>query len=302
MAMTIDAARGRQAAALLYESFRAVGIHGHTDMPEDTRPRGAELGSPEHLAFITLTVTIDYLRDAPELWASSRRTFEDPSTSYLFDYRSVSEAPLGRIAMDMKKHGLSWRLDRDPAFWRGVATSFARKWDGNPKAFLEDCHWEGPTILQRLKADAHRNVSRIENDFPGLRGDKIGPLWLRMLRDNVGITELTRLDCVPIPVDVHVARATLALGVVRGQYTGRLEGIFQEIRKAWFLAVQGLHVSDRAMIALDVDEPLWHLSKYGCTLRSRATGECPALDRCEAKSLCVQGRLWVSKALVELET
>ena len=33
------------------------------------------------------------------------------------------------------------------------------------------------------------------------------PLWVRMLRDNVGL-EIWNLESVPMPVDVHIARAT----------------------------------------------------------------------------------------------
>jgi len=43
---------------------------------------------------------------------------------------------------------------------------------------------------------------------------------LRMLRDNVGIKKLKNLDKVPIPVGIQVARATLAIGVVRGKFNG----------------------------------------------------------------------------------
>ena len=55
-----------------------------------------------------------------------------------------------------------------------------------------------------------------------------------MLRDNVGISQLENLEYVPIPVDIHVARATLATGVVIGNGEGRLEELFSYIRKAWF--------------------------------------------------------------------
>jgi len=122
-----------------------------------------------------------------------------------------------------------------------------------------------------------------------------------MLRDNVGLS-IQNLDAVPIPVDVHVARASLAVGLVRGSYEGSVEEIYEEIRRAWKESVIGLTVDGRAMIALDVDEPLWHLSKYGCTDRNPWTGVCPHLDRCEAKAFCVPGRLEVSAARVVLET
>jgi len=120
---------------------------------------------------------------------------------------------------------------------------FYKKWQGDPRNFLVSCNWDAPLILARLKADSHiRNGKRVP-DFPFLRGDKIGPLWLRMLRDNAGLIQIENmneipnsigirnLDKVPIPVDIHVARATLALGVVRGQYNGPTERLLKSSAK-----------------------------------------------------------------------
>lgn len=156
--------------------------------------------------------------------------------------------------------------------------------------------------MDRLRSDTHRTSKGFKSDYPYLRGPKIAPLWLRMLRDNVGLEELENLDKVPIPVDTHVARATLATGVVRGTFKGRLDDLFEHIRKAWFQSVEGLEVKNRPMIALDVDEPLWHLSKNGCTKRDRLTGKCPVSTTCEASKFCVRGKIAVRGASAELET
>jgi hypothetical protein len=47
--------------------FFSTGIHGKNDMPEDVLPHSIKRGSLEHLLFITLTVSIDYQRDAEAL-------------------------------------------------------------------------------------------------------------------------------------------------------------------------------------------------------------------------------------------
>ena len=133
-------------------------------------------------------------------------------------------------------------------------------------------------------------------------GSKIGPLWLRMLRDNVGIEKLKNLDLVPIPVDVHVARSTFSLGIVKGLYSGSIERAFENVREAWFESVKDLRLLNREMIALDVDEPLWHLSKYGCTKRDLRTGKCPLLHQCEMRNYCVPGKVIVNSKLVEVDT
>jgi hypothetical protein len=202
----------------------------------------------------------------------------------------------------MQKYGLSKKYKKDPHIWRTVGVTFLKKYSGNPLNFLEDCRWDSKNILQRLKNDTHLYNGKQVADFPYLRGNKIGPLWLRMLRDNVGIKKLKNLDLVPIPVDIHVARATLAIGVVRGQFCGKLDDFFDRIRQAWFKSVAGIRVKNRPMIALDVDEPLWHLSKNGCTKRDKLSGECPVITRCEAREFCIPGSININNNRVELNT
>jgi len=295
-----DARKGTEIATILYEAFRTTGIHGMRDMPEDTPPQGIALGSPDHIIFLTLTVAIDYQRDAPALWDAARETWEDPETRYLFDPHVVSTAPLDQVVGDMKKHRLSKKHTKDTKIWRAVAESFAQKWGGDPRNFLADCGEDAPTILRRLKEDRHRQDGEIKYDFPYLGGDKIGPLWLRMLRDNAGVATLKNLDQVPIPVDVHIARASLCLGMVNGTYSGRIKPIFQEIRDAWAESVKGLEVAGRPMIALDVDEPLWHLSKYGCKkYRDQVSGACPKKKDCVVGDYCIPGEVRIySKGVV----
>ena len=81
--------------------FSTVGIHGRTDMPEDITPNGVVRSSLEHIFFMTLTVSIDYQREAPSLWESSRKTFDDPEMRYLFDPKSLQESPFRKIVEDM---------------------------------------------------------------------------------------------------------------------------------------------------------------------------------------------------------
>ena len=302
MSIVIDNEKGTKVGQLLYHSFATVGIHGHKDMPEDITPTGVERGSLQHVLFVTLTVSIDYQRDAPSLWEVSRQTFQDPETRYLFDPGQLHQIAFQKIAKDMQKYKLSKKPQKDANIWRTVALTFHDKWKDDPRNFLRDCNWDSLLILNRLKNDTHLHKRRPVSDYLYLCGPKIGPLWLRMLRDNVGISKLKNLDKVSIPVDIHVARATLATGVVRGDFKGRSGQLFKRIREAWFVSTEGLNLEARPMIALDLDEPLWHLSKYGCTKRNDISGFCPVRQRCEAKKYCVQGKVRIKKDLVELKT
>jgi hypothetical protein len=302
MTIVKDTDRGKKVAELLYSAFSTTGILGRIEMPEDLTPRGVQRGSFDHLLFLTLTVSIDYQRDAVALWRSSRQTFEDTATRYLFDPQSLHKASPRQITADMQIHKLSKKPKKDAHIWRTVGVTFFKKWEGDPRNFLQSCHWDSLAILEGLKNDNHVHNKRSVSDYPYLRGPKIGPLWLRMLRDNAGIEQLKNLDKVPIPVDIHVARATLATGVIRGKTQGQLHDLFEDVRMVWAESVKGLSAKDRPVIALDVDEPLWHLSKYGCTYRDRKAGVCPVSGQCEARDLCVKGKISIEKSFLDLDT
>lgn len=288
----IDEVKGKEAARLLYDTFSFKGIFARKDMPEDLIPEGISIGSKEHVLFITMTVSIDYRRDATAMWKSAKATYEDEMTRYLFNPRAVSQAPDEVVEKDMRKHGLSAKPKKDPVIWKTVGTSFAEKWEGDPLALAKDCSWDALSILKHLKEESHEHQGRSAFDFPYLRGDKIGPLWLRMLKDTCLVTDIQGLERCPIPVDVHVARATINIGVIKGQFEGRMEALYPGIRNAWFRSVEGLQAIGRPMMALDMDNPLWHLSKYGCTKRAkdgkcRMSGICPVRDLCIGKDAAI---------------
>ena len=284
--LVMDTERGRKIAEILFTTFNTTGIFGRTDMPEDEPPKGVEKGSVDHALFITLTVAIDYMRDANQLWDAARETFEDHETRWLFEPEKVSNAGYDEVTKAMAKHGLMKRPNNDARIWKTISETLARDWNGNPIEILKKCDHDALKILSLLRNSYHYERGKRVHDFPFLRGEKIGPLWLRMLRDNVGIKGMKNLDRL-MPVDVHIARATLMTGVLRGNYSGTLDQLKPRIRDAWIESVKGLEVDGRKLIAMDLDEPLWHLSKYGCSLKK---GEiCPKKPLCPVSEFCVDG-------------
>ena len=162
----IDPERGRLAARVLYDAFRTTGIHGHNEMPEDILPIGVIRGSLEHLIFITLTVSIDKLRDANQLWEASRKTFEDPNSHYLYQLSELSSVPINKIVADMQVYGLSRRYNDDADYWRRNGITFDKAWKRDPRNFLEACAWDALSILRRLKKDKFKEKWGNKRCFP----------------------------------------------------------------------------------------------------------------------------------------
>jgi len=292
--------KAKDVAVILYEKFNSEeGIFGHNIMPEDLQPRwGSDLsasiierGSYEHLMFITLVVSIDYQRDADQLWEAGRKTFEDERTRWLFFPTELVRRDFPEVVGAMKVHKLAKKPQKDAGIWSRVSRSLHEFHDSSPQSIVEKCGRDAWKIFS-LKFD-----SKFKGRFPYLSGDKIFPLWIRMLHDNAGV-ELKSLDRIPIPVDVHVARATFTTGCLIGEYRGTIAKIFPRIDEAWRKAIE-LVRHPRLTYRLQLDEPLWHLSRHGCTFREGSI--CPKRRACPVREFCVKGVADVSAEWVEVK-
>ncbi len=279
----LDVEHARKVASRLLAAHKARDIFGPVTMPEEEN-RPAEAGSLEdHMRFITLTVSIDYMRDADQLWAAARRTFADPQTRYLFDPATVASTGLLKIIQDMQRYGLSRKPEQDAHTWQQVCASLALHYEGQVSALLSAANSDALCLLDIIRSP------RLAHGFPFLKGPKIGPLWVRMLHDCCGV-ELRRLGEVPLPVDIHTAQATLQAGCVRARVqSGRMGGLRQAIQEVWKRALAG-----SGAYPLQMDQPLWLLSRRGC--RQADGWPCSARRRCPVGDLCVPERVWLTVA------
>lgn len=297
--LKIDIENGKRVARILFDKFNSEeGIFGHNIMPEDllwgSDLSGIEVkrGSYDHMMFITMVVSIDYMRDADKLWQAGRETMEDEDTKWLFSPEIVKDKPIEKIITAMKKHKLSQKHNRDADIWKRVSESFVRLYNLDPRNLIEECEFDAMKLFER-KYDI-----RFKKDFPSLSGDKIFPLWIRMLHDNVGI-RLKNLEKMPIPVDVHIARATFTTGCLKGEYKGSITDVSPRIDEAWKKIIPEIK-HPKLKYALQMDECLWHLSKYGCT--SRKGDFCPKRRECLVGELCIGGHVHVSAKGIKIST
>lgn len=279
----LDVEHARKVASRLLAAHKASDIFGPVTMPEEEN-RPAEATSPEdHMRFITLTVSIDYMRDAEQLWAAARRTFADPHTRYLFEPATVAGTGLLKIMQDMQCYGLSRKPEQDARTWQQVCATLTLHHGGQVSALLSAANNDALRLLQTIRSP------RLAHGFPFLKGPKIGPLWVRLLHDCCGV-ELRRLDEVPLPVDIHTAQATLQTGCVRAKVrSGRMADLREATQEVWKRALAG-----SGAYSLQMDQPLWLLSRRGCR---RAEGwPCSARRGCPAADLCAPERMWLTVA------
>lgn len=110
--------------------------------------------------------------------------------------------------------------------------------------------------------------------------NKICLLWINILKDaNVNFTNL---ENVHIPIDVHTARATLTTGCLVGNFEGNFNEFAFAAQHAWDEACKK---TDSKYYPLQLDGPLWNLSRLGC--RHRINGSpCPLRSECKLSSFC----------------
>ncbi len=280
-----DVARARAVAQRLLQAYAQSGIFGNQNMPEDLVPPSVVPGSEAHLRFITLTVAIDYMRDADQLWNAARATFADQATHYLFLPESVAQTGLIQVIDDMQRLGLSRKRQKDAQIWQGICTTLVLHFQGQVTTLLDRAHRDELKLLALIRS------SQYGSGFPNLKGEKIGPLWIRMLHDTC-LVELAHLNEVPLPVDIHTAQATLQTGCIRAS---QLEGSMGQLRKA----VQQVWKEASALAAdgtypLGLDEPLWLLSRQGC--RKTPTWPCAYREHCPVVAYCQPNRIRLSVA------
>ncbi|MBI2130893.1 N-glycosylase/DNA lyase [Candidatus Woesearchaeota archaeon] len=268
--------RAIQVGTTLISAYNGKGVFGHRtgDMPELLKPKNMEEKSIQHVNYITLLVALDYMREANQLWQAGVNTFEDEETRWVFDVNSLKIDDLDLLMETLKKHKVSKKYERDAKIWQTIAKSIRELFDGNMKKFLEeDSKNEAGHIYSFMK-------SFYKKEFPNLTGDKILPLWIRMMKDVCGV-EFKNINKIPIPVDVHIARATIFSGCLGGNNVKTsIPKIMPDIDRIW------TEVAERTddFNKFDLDEPLWTLSKYGC--KKLNNKDCPVFDECPIKEFC----------------
>ena len=245
------------AAKKVLAAFRGQvpnGIFGLVQsMPEKEMVKGIP-GQLDRVILITMTVAIDYQRDATRLWQWARELYNESATRWVFSPSNVSQASKADLesALKAKPGGIRYP-HKDVAWWHENAKILSEKYQGDPLKIFELVSWDVLRI-----AEAVRRLDR----FRGLGGEKIFPLWLRMLRDIEGLP-FRGMDNLPIPVDRHIARATFTTGLLKGNYSGKFNAeLIKLIQDTWREVC-----ATGDTIPIDFDEALWQLSRQGCHYR-----------------------------------
>jgi len=255
---------------------RRDGVLSNTELPESKPPEGIVRGTYEHIMFLTLSVSIDYQRSASDLWNAARKTWEDEDTRWIFFPGEIKKKDLDDLISSLAKHKLSKKKEKDAKIWRTVAISFLELFDGDPRKMFEELDYDARRIFDIMR-------SSYAKKFPYLAGSsgtsKILSLWIRILHDEAKVA-FKNLNEVPLPIDIHTARATITTGCLVGKFEGSFSSFAEQAKNAWIGACKGTKY-----YPLKIDEPLWNLSRFGCS-NHRNGSPCPVRQDCRLADLC----------------
>ena len=252
-------------------------------IPEvDAAHRVRELGASEQEVrrFLTLVCAVDYQFNSDRLWRAAAQLYS--TRPKLFDPAVVAAMLPEKLHRDLHGAGVAGRFhQRNAKSWQRIAERLVTR-DGSAVRRVID---EGIGCVDALRKDLRH--------FPLLRGEKIGPVWIRIMA-NPGGAEITPVEAMTVGVDIHVRRLTRNLGLL-GDWKAIAamdtddDSRDTDIRRIWYDAASRAGIEGPPGIgrgAGAVDPALWFFGRWGC-------GHCEKLARrvrfgraCEACRMC----------------
>lgn len=222
------------------------------------RLRESGAGDREVRLFITFIAAMDRMQKAERLWPRGVVLFQ--AHPEMFEPAGVLPLSIDTIRDRLSSFGVSRFLQEDSDAWKTIARTLATERTPVSRV-IESGGGDARDLLRDLRTFAG-NRSR----FPLLKGEKIGPMWVRMLAAP-GRAAIENIDIIPVQVDVQVRRATRELGVANPPGEEIDGAVRNVIQSAWRDAVAGARFGGPPGIAgtcAALDPALWALGKYGC--------------------------------------
>jgi len=270
MDVKINPTRIVQVSTHLYRAYVTTGVFGvkENDKPEVQYTRGIPTHTLPHV--LMNVAALDYNTSATPLWVGARKAFECPATRFIFTPKLVTQRGPAALERAMLVAGFIGRYPKQNAqnLYR-IATTLTRRYDGNVMNLLQMHDFDAIALWENRKK---------LGDLPSLTGPKVFPFWLRMLKDVAGV-KFKNYTELPMPVDVHILRATYRLILRTNKKPSQKDA--KAVRELWSKGLRGTQ-----LYPLLLDRALWSLSRYGCS-GSDGKDECIKIDFCPVRAFCV---------------
>lgn len=183
----------------------------------------------ERALFSTLTVGLDFQRSSDQLWRKAIHLWR--SEHWIYEPKEVvtRRSDLSDL---FEEQGMRYGR-KDVEIWYQNAAALHHEYENNPFVLFEQYDYNAPEILEAVRSNS---------EFTYLGGQKIGPLWLRFIHEDVH--PLSNITDVWMPIDTQIQKVSVPL--LGGEYP-------LEVLRAFWTAF----CHDHGFDPVTVDQPLW---------------------------------------------
>lgn len=196
----------------------------------------------ENYLYFTLAPALNFQRASEGLWRSALATYSDETTQFVFFPENVRGGE-ERYRTALTRHGLALQPVKHTSIWYRLCSTLSERHGGDPRALLEYCDCDVPTIKEYLAENRRL--------FPYLSGPKLSNYWLYMLLSFTDV-DLKHREEISIIPDVHVRKATVRLGLA----DVRAAEDPMYVAEIWRRVLGG-----SGLVPIDLHAPLWRWSR-----------------------------------------
>lgn len=255
-----------------------------SDMPEviaARRLRDLGVSGRKVRLFLTFVTAMERGRDANRLWKAAFALYE--SRPDLFEPTEVAAMPASTLWEALLSAEVSRYHTSDSEGWKRIAVSLKDE-KGPTRRVIEEGRGDACELLGDVRSERGGKAR-----FPLLRGPKIAPLWVRTMAAPGGAS-ISRMEVIPVAVDVQVRRVTENLGVADTEGLPLKRDVKRRIQSAWQEAVSDARFGGPCGIAgtsAALDPALWLFGARGCSFCEKKGRRIPISKACDGCRLFV---------------
>ncbi len=200
--------------------------------------------------FLTLTTSLNRQRDAERLYSKFERLWYDEH--WIFDPETlIEDHTFDELAALFKEEGTRYGT-KDAEVWYEISRTLYREFDSDPMNLFEQFDYNRQQISEYVvKASGDTRFFKHGRLFPALRGDKIRPVWLRLISRQVH--PLGQMDGADVAVDTHIREIT---NKILGRTYTDSAADKQNIREFWRRVCE-----PHDIMPIEIDGPLWYIHR-----------------------------------------
>ncbi|MCK4667312.1 hypothetical protein KAU33_11210 [Candidatus Dependentiae bacterium] len=313
MKLIKDIERGVFVINTLVNAFRANELFGCNRFPEDIMPEDLEIGSNEHLLYLSFISSIAYLRKEERLWNLAKDAYEDNKDGIIFNPEKILNSSINSVDKELKKYGLlvnplivkQWNLSnpksanrkilegRDLEMWINMALAL-KDFGSDVKKLCESFDFDGVKILEEF------SLGKYSNCFPEYHKARKVILWMVRLQRYAKF-KLKNLNKLPMPIGMHIIRATFMSGAISGEVSSIMLDLYEILSDYWY-EVSHLEKNEFSLSPIEFQIYLWILSKHGCSKGRRDHLICRLQDECPLGEYCSEGVFKTLGTYIKVDT